>query len=80
VKLQIAGLAEGADDVIVRGDVGSGRSASLLYLKDSQLLAVDAINSPRDFVFGKKLIIDNALLDVSKLSNENLPLSEAVRT
>ena len=80
VKLQIAGLAEGADDVIVRGDVGSGRSASLLYLKDSQLLAVDAINSPRDFVFGKKLIIDNALLDVSKLSDENLPLSEAVRT
>ena len=80
VKLQIAGLAQGADEIIVRGDPDEGRSLSLLYLKDERLLAVDAMNNPRDFVFGKKLITDDAALDPARLADPETPLSEAVRT
>jgi 3-phenylpropionate/trans-cinnamate dioxygenase ferredoxin reductase subunit len=79
VKLQIAGLAEGADTMITRGDPASGRSMSLLYMKEDRLQAVDAVNSPRDFVFGKRLIIEEAQLDLEKLADSSTLLSEAVK-
>ncbi len=78
LKLQIAGLAEGADEVIIRGNHDTGRSMSMLYLKEKKLLAVDAINRPRDFVFGKKLILDQAMLDTNKLADSDIALNDAV--
>jgi len=78
VKMQIAGLSEGADQIIVRGDPNTGRSMSVLYLKDKKLLAVDAINQPRDFVFGKKLIVDGAELDTNRLADDNVALKDAI--
>ncbi len=78
LKLQIAGLAEGADEVIVRGDPDAGRSLSILHLKSGSLLSVDAINRPRDFVFGKKLILEGAVLNIAKLADDNVALNEAV--
>ena len=78
VKLQIAGLAAGADEVIVRGDPEAGRSLSILHLKGGSLLSVDAINKPRDFVFGKKLILDGTALDAKKLADDTLALNEAL--
>lgn len=54
VKLQIAGLNAGFDTVIVRdGDEGS---QSVWYYKGDELLAVDAMNAPRDYMIGKRLI------------------------
>lgn len=55
VKLQIAGLSQGYDDVVVRGDPAS-RSFAAYYLARGRLIAVDAINSPREFLQGKKLV------------------------
>lgn len=78
VKLQIAGLAEGADEIITRGDINSGRSVSLLYLKDKKLLAVDAVNMPRDFVFGKKVIQEQRDLDTDKLADAGVSITDAV--
>ena len=46
VKLQIAGLSQGYDQTVVRGDPDSG-SFALYYLAQGELLAVDAINSPQ---------------------------------
>ena len=51
---------------------------SILYLQGETLLAVDAINRPRDFVFGKKLILDQMALDTRKLADANVALNEAV--
>lgn len=53
VKLQIAGLNTGYDDVVSR--IGEG-SASFWYFKGDQLLAVDAANDPRGYMIGKRLI------------------------
>ena len=78
VKLQIAGLAEGADEIITRGDIATGRSVSLLYLKNKKLLAVDAINMPRDFVFGKKIIQQQLELDAVKLADADVSIADAV--
>lgn len=78
VKLQIAGLAAGADEVIVRGDPDAGRSMSILHLKGGSLLSVDAVNKPRDFVFGKKLILEGGALDAKKLADDTLELNESI--
>ena len=78
VKLQIAGLAGGADEIITRGDIAAGRSVSLLYLKDKKLLAVDAINRPRDFVFGKKAIQEQRALDTTKLADGDVSIADAI--
>jgi 3-phenylpropionate/trans-cinnamate dioxygenase ferredoxin reductase subunit len=74
VKLQIAGLAEGYDEIVVRGDPTTGRSMSVLYLQNKKLLAVDALNSPRDFVQGKKLILSGATLDSKVLVDPSVAI------
>ncbi|MEP2715065.1 FAD-dependent oxidoreductase [Pseudophaeobacter sp.] len=54
VKLQIAGLNSGFDNVVTRA--GEGRSTSFWYYKGDQLVAVDAMNDPRAYMVGKRLI------------------------
>jgi 3-phenylpropionate/trans-cinnamate dioxygenase ferredoxin reductase subunit len=59
LKLQIAGLSTGFDEVVLRGDPAT-RSFAAFYLRAGQLLAVDAINSPKEFIAGKKLVASRA--------------------
>ena len=54
-------------DTIVRGDPDS-RSFSCLYLRDGQLIAVDAVNSPKDFMQSKALIAAHAVIDPDLLA------------
>ncbi|MBQ4827516.1 FAD-dependent oxidoreductase [Leisingera sp. HS039] len=54
VKLQIAGLNTGYDNVVTRQ--GEGRQVSFWYYKGDQLVAVDAMNDPRAYMVGKRLI------------------------
>ncbi len=53
VKLQIAGLNLGYDRVAVRD---GGKARSHWYYKGDDLLAVDAMNDPRGYMIGKRLI------------------------
>ena len=53
VKLQIAGLNTGYDRVVLR-DGGAARSH--WYYAGERLLAVDAMNDPRGYMIGKRLI------------------------
>ena len=73
VKLQIAGLSEGYEQVVVRGNPDSG-SFALYYLARGELLAVDAVNSPRDFMTGKKWIAERKHPDVTKLGDATIDL------
>lgn len=53
VKLQIAGLNTGYDRIVTRG---GGDAVSYWYYKGDDLLAVDAMNDPRAYMVGKRLI------------------------
>ena len=55
VKLQIAGLNAGYDRVAVRPGTSAG-SASHWYYRGDDLIAVDAMNDPRAYMVGKRLI------------------------
>jgi 3-phenylpropionate/trans-cinnamate dioxygenase ferredoxin reductase subunit len=55
VKLQIAGLNVGYDTIITRPGDKDG-STSFWYYQGNTLLAVDAMNDPRAYMIGKRLI------------------------
>ena len=55
VKLQTAGLMQGYDKALVEGEVES-RKFTVSYFKEGELIAMDAINSPADFMKAKKKI------------------------
>ena len=73
IKLQIAGLSQGYDQVVVRGEPQE-RSFACLYLKDGQLIAVDAVNSPKDFMQSKALIAAHAVIDPERLADTAVEL------
>jgi len=73
LKLQIAGLSEGYDQTVLRGDPDSG-SFALYYFSAGELLAVDAINSMRDFMTGKKWIAERKRLDPARLADIDVDL------
>ncbi len=77
LKLQIAGLSEGYDEIVIRGNPAD-RSFACLYLKNGQLIATDAVNSPREFVQSKDLIASHAKIDSARLANTKIPLRDAV--
>ena len=77
LKLQIAGLSSGYDQVVIRGDINAG-SFACLYLRDGVLIAVDAVNSPRDFMQSKALIAAHARIAPDILANTETQLKDMV--
>jgi len=69
-KLQTAGIFQGYDEVVIRGDMAE-HAFSVFYLNNKKLIAVDSINSPRDFMKAKQLIPTGFIADSTKLSDTN---------
>ncbi|HEX7038045.1 MAG TPA: FAD-dependent oxidoreductase [Pseudomonadales bacterium] len=64
LKLQMVGFSSDGDTEVVRGDMASNQFA-VFYLKEGRVAAVDAVNSPKDFMICKQLIgrpVDPAVL------------------
>ena len=79
LKLQIAGLSGGYDDIVIRGDIEKGRSFAAFYFKGDKILAVDAVNSPREFMFTKMALTKGQSLDKTILSNIEADLKSAIK-
>ncbi|NNE57822.1 MAG: FAD-dependent oxidoreductase [Hellea sp.] len=78
LKLQIAGLFGGYDEIIVRGDPDNSRNVATFYFKGDRLLAVDAVNSPREFMMSKMALSKDKMLDKSILIDPNGDLKSAI--
>jgi len=77
VKLQIAGLSQGYDRVIVRGSTTQGRSFAAFYLKEDRLLAVDAVNRAKEFMFTRKALSEGLRVKPEMLAEESVGIQEA---
>lgn len=71
VKLQIAGLSQGYTRVVTRG---TGPSQSFWYFRDAQLIALDAMNDPRAYMVGKRLIEAGKTADPALIANPEIEL------
>ena len=78
LKLQIAGLSEGYDAVVIRGDAETSRSFAAYYFKNNRFIAVDAVNASRDFMFGKMCLVKGKGLDRAKLVDPSRDLKSCV--
>lgn len=75
LKLQMAGLNQGYDEVVLRGDP-AGRKFAAFYLKAGQLIAVDAINAAPEYMMGRKLIGEKARVAPERLGDINISMKE----
>jgi 3-phenylpropionate/trans-cinnamate dioxygenase ferredoxin reductase subunit len=73
VRFQSAGLRQGHDQWVLRGDP-SRESFAVYYLSGSRLLAIDAINRPSEFALARTWISDRSLLDFERLREDSTPL------
>jgi len=75
LKLQITGLAEQYTAMVIRGD-SSSRSFAAFYFTEERLIAVHAVNSPREFMLSKKLIAESAHLDPDAVADLSVPFKD----
>ncbi|MGV6806858.1 MAG: NAD(P)/FAD-dependent oxidoreductase [bacterium] len=76
LKLQIAGLSQGYDQVVIRGNTESGRSFSAFYFANGKLLAVDSVNRPKDYMLTRKALTEGKSISPEQVSDESLDLKE----
>jgi 3-phenylpropionate/trans-cinnamate dioxygenase ferredoxin reductase subunit len=75
LKLQIAGLNRGYDRVVVRD---SGAARSHWYFAHGTFIAVDALNDPRAFMLGKRLLAAGLSPDPAALADPAVDLKTLV--
>ncbi len=73
VKLQIAGLNRGFDNVVVRPGAREG-TVSHWYFNNGQFIAVDAMNDPRSYMVGKKLLESGKSVSPDQIADQALEL------
>jgi 3-phenylpropionate/trans-cinnamate dioxygenase ferredoxin reductase subunit len=75
LKLQIAGLSQGYDTLVVRGDT-SERSVAFFYLKDGAIIAADCVGRIAEFMNAKKLIAAKVQVGANTLADDSRPFKE----
>ena len=76
-KLQIAGLSTGYDNIVTRGPEGEG--VSFWYYQGDTLLAVDAMNDPRGYMVGKRLIEMGKSPEKAMISDLSVQLKDLLK-
>jgi 3-phenylpropionate/trans-cinnamate dioxygenase ferredoxin reductase subunit len=77
LRLQIAGLPQGADTTVVRGDVAA-ESFSLLSYRDGLLVAIEAVNASSDYLAVKRALEKGMTLPVEAAVDVTAPLKRAI--
>ncbi len=77
LKLQMAGISEGYDAIVQRGGMQADDFA-LFYLREDILIAVDAVNRPREFMACRKMLPERVRIDPSRLEDESIPMQEMI--
>jgi len=77
IKLQIAGISQDHDHRVIRGSPKEEKFA-VFYQKEKRLIAVDAINSPKEFMVGKKWVAMQAKIPFELIQNMDVDLKKIV--
>lgn len=77
LKLQIAGLSTGYDQVVVRGEPDSEKFA-VLYYRAGSLIAADVVNHPAEFLAVKSALTKGGTIPPEVAADVTIPLKSAV--
>ena len=78
LKLQMVGLSQGHDDLIVRGDMDAN-SFTAFYLKDGVVISADSVNRPQDFMVAKRLVAERAAVPSERLRDDAVTLKSLLQ-
>ena len=78
LHLQTVGLFDSHDRIVKRGSV-QAKSFSLVYLKDRRVIALDCVNSKRDFIQGRALIADGSEVREDLIADSSTALKSFCR-
>jgi 3-phenylpropionate/trans-cinnamate dioxygenase ferredoxin reductase subunit len=76
LKLQIAGLSAGHDGTVPRGDPATTERFSVLYYRHGRLLAIDAVNSPADYMVVRKVLARGGTIPPELAAEAATPLKD----
>ncbi|MDN5745883.1 MAG: FAD-dependent oxidoreductase [Nocardioidaceae bacterium] len=79
LKLQIAGLNAGYDEIVLRGDPETGRDFACFYLTCGRIVAADCVNRPQEFMFSKRAIAQDLMPDRALLADPATPLASLLQ-
>jgi 3-phenylpropionate/trans-cinnamate dioxygenase ferredoxin reductase subunit len=79
IKLQIAGLSEGYDETVTRGDQDQS-SFAVFYFKGDVLIACDAVNAPAEYMAARMMIAKGAKPDRAMLVDMDVPMKAIMAT
>jgi 3-phenylpropionate/trans-cinnamate dioxygenase ferredoxin reductase subunit len=77
-KLQIVGLSGDHDKTVVRGSIEEN-FFMLFYLKRGELIAVDSVNNPKDFLISKKLVANKLKISSDVLGDQSVDLKDLLK-
>jgi len=75
IKLQIAGISQDHDNIVMRG-CPSDEKFTIFYQKENRLVAVEAINSPKEFMIVKRWIAKQAKIPISLVRDMTVDLKK----
>jgi len=75
LKLQIAGLPFDVDQTVVRGDPAA-RKFAVFHLSAGRVQAVEAINSPPEFMVGRQWLASRREVDAARLADISIPIKD----
>jgi 3-phenylpropionate/trans-cinnamate dioxygenase ferredoxin reductase subunit len=75
LKLQMVGFSSDGDTAVTRGDRETLQFATF-YLKEGVLVAVDAVNSPKEFMACRQLVAKRARIDPRQLADPAVEMKD----
>ena len=75
LKLQTVGISAGHDAAVVRGDPAA-RSFSLVYYRQGRVIALDCVNAVKDYVQGRRLVVEGLAADPAAIADASIPIKE----
>jgi 3-phenylpropionate/trans-cinnamate dioxygenase ferredoxin reductase subunit len=73
LKLQMVGLSEGYEELVIRGDMEK-ESFCAFYLRKGVLISADAVNRPAEFMLAKRMVTERASVTGAQLKDESITL------
>lgn len=74
LRLQMAGLPQPDDTLVLRDD--DPNALTVLSVGADRLNAIQAINAPRDYMAGRKLIALGSAVDLDRLTDPTVPMKD----
>ncbi|MEK6805589.1 MAG: FAD-dependent oxidoreductase [Pseudomonadota bacterium] len=75
LKLQMAGLSQGHDQTVMRGDPAK-QSFTVFYLSQGAVIAADTVNHPPEHQLAKRMVAERLRPDIQRLADDTQPLKD----